>query len=549
MARNKTLAPRRSSILLLPLIIIFLIFVNRAFAEEKIQNYDIQVVVQSDSALQIRETIVYDFGYAEKHGIFRDIPLKRKYATAAKKMAISDISVTDEFSVPYQFTTIFTGENLNIKIGNPDAIISGVKTYVIDYKVQNAVTYFKDHDEVYWNAVGNGWPVTTEHASVTVILPRAVDAVSIRRECFIGAYGGTGSCLSSEISNGHSPIGTVVFEQEMLLPNDGLTVVVGFPKWLVREPTWRESMISWFKEDFLYYFIPSAIFFVMLYLWYTRGRDAQGKGTIVPQYEAPEGLSPAEAGLILNEKFRNEDISAEIIELAVKGYISITRVEEKHFLKNSIDYRLKKLKDGSDLEKGFKKDLFDYLFRYCDPATQEVVISQFKDVFYSFLKTLREQISESVTTKGYFRANPLTIKQKYIGYGLSIVVLFFVIWQIGLYLPFTQAALAVSAIAVSLIVTVFGYFMPARTEKGALVKEYILGLRDYLKVAEEDRIKFHNAPEKNPERFEKLLPYAMVLGVEREWVKQFEGMYLEPPRWYSDTGGHAFSAVFLANSL
>jgi uncharacterized membrane protein len=92
-------------------------------------------------------------------------------------------------------------------------------------------------------------------------------------------------------------------------------------------------------------------------------------------------------------------------------------------------------------------------------------------------------------------------------------------------------------------------FMPARTQKGVEAKEYIEGLKLYMTVAEKDRINFHNAPEKNPQRFEKLLPFAMALGVENEWAKQFEGIYNQQPSWYNDPTQQTFTALLLINSL
>ncbi len=96
---------------------------------------------------------------------------------------------------------------------------------------------------------------------------------------------------------------------------------------------------------------------------------------------------------------------------------------------------------------------------------------------------------------------------------------------------------------------IFSFVMPAYTQKGAEMKEYILGLKKYMTVAEKDRIEFHNAPDKNPEIFETLLPFAMVLGVEKLWAKQFEGIYRQNPSWYSDRSNHAFSAVAFTNNL
>jgi uncharacterized membrane protein len=106
-----------------------------------------------------------------------------------------------------------------------------------------------------------------------------------------------------------------------------------------------------------------------------------------------------------------------------------------------------------------------------------------------------------------------------------------------------------SSVVAGGIIIAFAFIMPARTEKGAEMKEYILGFKDYLSVVEKDRLKFANAPEKKPDRFEKLLPYAMVLGVEKEWAQQFEGIYNQQPSWYSDSGHPLFTAYLLSNSL
>jgi uncharacterized membrane protein len=106
-----------------------------------------------------------------------------------------------------------------------------------------------------------------------------------------------------------------------------------------------------------------------------------------------------------------------------------------------------------------------------------------------------------------------------------------------------------SGIISGIIILVFGWLMPAVTKKGAELKENILGFKDFLSVTETDRLKFHNAPEKNPALFEKFLPHAMVLGVEKEWAKQFEGIYNQQPDWYEDSSGRMFNAIILSSMI
>jgi len=136
------------------------------------------------------------------------------------------------------------------------------------------------------------------------------------------------------------------------------------------------------------------------------------------------------------------------------------------------------------------------------------------------------------------------------GNGVALIIIGVVqmiilgIWSVYL------GAVAIIAGGVSLMVLVFfAVIMGHRTEKGVEIKEKLLGLKLYLETAEKDRIKFHNAPAKNPKRFEKLLPYAMVFGVEKEWAEQFEDIYKVQPDWYDGVGGQSFNSIILADSL
>jgi uncharacterized membrane protein YgcG len=106
---------------------------------------------------------------------------------------------------------------------------------------------------------------------------------------------------------------------------------------------------------------------------------------------------------------------------------------------------------------------------------------------------------------------------------------------------------AISIALCAAIVLLFGLVMPKVTTLGAIAREKIKGLKMYMEVAEKDRINFHNAPEKKPEVFEMLLPFAMVLGVEKAWAQQFEGIYTQNPGWYSGGTGPFMPVVFVGN--
>ena len=174
---------------------------------------------------------------------------------------------------------------------------------------------------------------------------------------------------------------------------------------------------------------------------------------------------------------------------------------------------------------------------------KSVKVSDLKNKFYKDLTDIKDKIYKSTVEKKYFNKHPNRVRATYATIGIISGIC-------GFFLGSTLGIIFMWSIVISAgIVLIFGVFMPKKTKKGVLIKEKIYGLKMYMNVAEKDRIKFHNAPTKNPELFEKLLPYAMVMKVEKEWAEQFKDLYKSQPDWYSDPSGGAFNAAFLASSL
>jgi uncharacterized membrane protein len=74
----------------------------------------------------------------------------------------------------------------------------------------------------------------------------------------------------------------------------------------------------------------------------------------------------------------------------------------------------------------------------------------------------------------------------------------------------------------------------------------VLGFEEFLSRVEADR---YDRMIKTPEMFEKYLPFAMALGVEKSWVRAFENIYREPPQWYRGPSGHRFHPRTFVNDL
>lgn len=504
--------------------------------QEKIDNYEISIKINSDSSINVSEKIYYNFGTIEKHGIYRDIPIKYDARGGKYKLDISEISIVDENNSPYVFKKSYEGSDLRLKIGESDKFVTGLKIYIINYTVKGAINYFDDRDELYWNAIGAEWLVNIEKASAIVVLPYNVKADQAESKCYWGSYGSVTECTIQKNDD------KINFESPYVLwPEKGITIVIGLPKGILIEPGIMDKIWKTIKDN-LVLFLPVLVFIFMFFKWYKYGRDPKGRGTIIPQYEAPDNLSPAEISVILDNKFEKKGISSEIINLAVNGYLKIQRIEKKTFIIKSVDYNLIKLKEQDGLKNDFEKKIMEALFG----RQEEIKLSDLKNKFYKELRVINNEIYDSVVDKGYFVKNPNKVRAMYIS--LAITALFMIYLFVNLF-SFLGVIGIVSIVLSCIIVIIFGWFMPKRTKKGAIARENILGLKQYLSVAEKDRIKFHNAPEKNPEQFEKFLPFAMVLGVEKEWAKQFEGIYNQTPSWYEGNFSSGFNAIILANIL
>jgi uncharacterized membrane protein len=483
---------------------------------EVIKSFDTQIVVNLDSSVSVTETIVYDSEGLQKHGIFRDIT---PVSSEGEPMEIKSVSVVDENGAPYQWQRQTNDGDVRLKIGDPERTFRGEKTYVIKYDAMNAVAH-GDIDEIYWNVTGSNWPFSIEQTSARVLLPSGASVT--QQSCYIGAKGSTEGCSSGEFFS----------SDRALSAGEGMTVAVGFPSGVVEEyvPTLKDKVLKllsvWWPL-----LLPIITFIVMYRKWDKKGRDPKGKGVIVPQYDVPDQLTPLEVGAILHEKVKTDIISAEIVYMAIKGYIRITQLNKK-FLKiiNNKDYELELLIQSSDIQHDFDRKIIKGIFGPSPITGQVKKISDLKNIFFMEIPAIEKSVSKSLLDKKYY-AHLSTNAYKMPVAGIVVLLIsFFSSNAIG----GLQTFLVVLG---SIIVTIgiwalFQKLMPSKTIKGVETKEYLLGLKEYLRIAEKDRLAFHNAPDKNPELFEKLLPYAMVFGVEELWAKEFEGIYVTPPVWY-----------------
>lgn len=533
-----------------------LLFAGAAFAQQEmtspgewpwnIDSFDTEIRIEKDSSIVVSEKIVADFTREEHHGIYRTIPVRYRDRFGNKlNLRFNLVSIKDETGKPWNYEQSNEGDDVYIKIGDADTYLNDLSTFIITYKVERAVTYFGDHDELYWNSTGTEWAVPMKKVTTTVTIPGSASE-GLKATCFTGGYGAEDQNCRYKIENGvfSFDVTPLLEGASALYPSQGLTIVVGFPPGIVEKPSLFQQIL-WTLADNWGYFLPFITFGIMFWFWKTRGRDPHvSRSAIMPIYRPPNGLTPTEIGTLIDEKVDTRDISATLIDLAVRGYIKIKEIKEKQWFFESTDYEFEAVKDiqGDPTLKTHEKKIAEAVFG-SQPFKK---LSALKDKFYTSLPGIRDSIYSGLVRDGYFPTNPEGVRNGY--YTIGGIITGIPIFLFGGFIIFTSLSVPIGMIASGLIILAFAGKMPAKTKKGVETYYLIKGLEEYIGTAEKDRIKW----QEGENIFELLLPYALTLGLADKWASAFQGIYKEPPSWYSSTDPNwlnHFNTLYLMNRL
>jgi len=493
---------------------------------EHISQFDDLIKINKDGTINVKETILYDFGNQEKHGIFRYIPYTKKNQDGKKyKMTLSTISVTDENGTPYSFSQSNEDGKITLKVGDAGRFLTGAHTYIISYNVSGALTYFSDHDELYWNVTGNDWKIPLERVTAQVVMPDEVKEQDINGKCYTGFTGSTAVDCEMSKTDHEISFDTV----STLSITEGFTFAAIFPKNIVAvlEPQpvieFGDTLLG---KIFTYGVIGllgiGSLLWYLIYplwlpiKWYKQGRDPQKVKDVAAWYDPPKTktgrfLTPMETGTLIDERADLKDVSGMIIDLARRGHFKI--IEKK---KN--DFYFKKTRTTDDEPLSFEKTFIDDLFG----ASEEIRLKD--EELYEAVKTAQDNSYKNLVIDNFFQENPDKVRKFYI--------VIFVIAVITLNFPLAVFSL------------IFGLNMPRRTIWGTEQLGVARGLKNFLS-SQERQLAFQADKQLF---FEKLLPYAVAFGVEKIWTERFKDIDLKSPDWYQGYYGSNFSnAVFISS--
>ncbi len=511
------------------------------------------------------------------HGILRALP--KKYDGNNTKIEVLNI-MRDGKTEPYSTYSDSNG-NLVLKIGDANVTITGPHDYEITYKQRGIIHFLEDHDEFYWDINGIDWDQPFESVSAEVIMPPGWQEPSLGTSCY------TGSLDSNETSCiiGKADRTVNVVTTRLLNHSENLTVAIPIQKGLFRPITWQDKVRDNLVQLTGLVLPPLVIGGLALRLWLKKGKEYAGRGVIVPEYTPPKNLTPAEVGLIADFRTDGRDLSATLIDLAIRNYIRIHDDQKKRLFggfKHNFSFELTK-NDYSTL-KPHEQSLLTAIFSPSISVTdmKQLVQTVFKGSYHikeakklvlvdgaasqpqvgtivelkkvdryrlqSAAETIRKELANSLSgDHAYFENNP----QKASG---GLMIAFFVLIFLGVFLH-PGWGWTVGIIISAGICFLLGLFMPKRSHLGTETLEYIEGLKLYMNTAEKDRLKMLQSvdrpfepPSKTVKLYESLLPFAIALGVEKSWSNQFADIYTAQPDWYRGNAAY-FNVHSFSNDL
>ena len=553
----------------------------QAAGGEAMQSFAAAYDVQADGSMKVTETITWRFPAGQqRHGIVRNIVVRMGYNNEENRYRyydLTDVAVSSPSGAPDAFSVNDYGAAKQIRIGSASEYTSGTQVYKVSYTLHNVLnpitadgkpatgTAPADTVELNYNVFGANELTERDRASVTVNAPAAATTVL----CYSGPSGSTTQCSGSAGDPSR-------FSAGPLASGDAMTVIASYPasafgdvhadvrtggagSTVGSEAAPAVNAAAWIGGIGA----PVLALAVMGMLVWTRGRDERyaeltpglspvpspaggpngpgatsatgatgttgapatvrgGSPTVAVQFQPPKGVQPGMVGTIIDETANPIDVSATVIDLAVRGFLRIEENEGGGMFSRT-DWTLTRLDPpAGERLLPYERSLLDGIFSTRGDVVQ---LSELKNTFASTLKSIQRQMYQEVVTRGWFRSSPQTQRGVWQGLGVVIAVLGGLLLFYGR--PAISAilgggfsggvALGIGLVLAGAIVWVLGGRMAAKTAEGSAVLAQSLGFKEYLTTAEAGQIAFEEASNV----FSRYLPYAVVFGVADRWARTF----------------------------
>ncbi|WP_263730018.1 DUF2207 domain-containing protein [Cellulomonas sp. SG140] len=545
-------------------------------AGREVTRYDVRADVGADGRTRVTIDLDFDFGNDPGHGPYLTLPTRQRYDDSHDRLyQYSDITASSPTGAPAHVNKENDRDAIVLRIGDPkNGDVQGVQTYRIAYTVDgwvNPANSQHSGDELYWNVIGSGWVVPISHLSLVVTGP----AQAVGAACYVGSYGSTDPCTSAAVQGSGGR-----FTQDVVDVGQQWSVVTGWPAGTFRaqpilgpryDPTAALEPFSVAGGAALVVLVLGAVVVVrrvlrtgrdQAYLGLTPGlRPAsgqqvatglRGRQAVAVQFTPPEGTGPGAVGTLVDERANAVDVTATLVDLAVRGYLRIEEVPRRDPNKKPKDWTLVQLREAGPELLPFETALLGSVFA----GRRQVRLSELRTTFAASMAAVQSSLYQHVTERGWFRSDPQAVRNRWrVSGGLLSAG-----GIIALVAPLTArvqvrgvSLIGVAILLVGLLTLVLARRAPARTADGTAVLAQALGFRQYLATAEANQIRF----EEGQDVFSRYLPYAIVFGLADRWARVFaelaaRGRAVPQPTWYTgyyNVGAGMFWAQSFAGAM
>lgn len=518
------------------------------FDEERILSFISDITINTDSSMTVKESItVLSQGISIRRGIEREFPTYYTDRMGNSYSVAFDVTNVEHNGKPavYQLSDRINGKV--VRIGEHHAYLApGEHTYTIMYETTRQLGFFEDYDELYWNVTGSGWRLPIDSVVARVRLPGNGSNVLRDYDGYTGYQGYRGKDYAARVDGD----GSLLFSTtRKLAANEGFTLVATFAKGVVQEPSFWQKVGYFFFDNwgsilFACCLLLLLAWFLMEWRW---AKQHEEKQTVIPLFYPPQGLSPGQIRYVVKCKYDPTVLTADIVDMAVQG---VLKIKHHRGFFGAQQYTLTKLKEPEALAHKHQQDIARILFA----SSNEIMLTKKNKNILQFLIETIEYNFHFNFRGTYFKLNP-----RYVFLGIMSTVFFFASFLYQM-VAFNALQMIVIAGSIGLVFALIAYssLVYRYTSHGQSVLNEINGFKMFLSAAEEERIKLIGSPpDKNPELYEKYLPYAIALGVEERWAAQFHDVFAKldsqgesyVPSWYFGQSFRGFNPTQFSRGI
>jgi uncharacterized membrane protein YgcG len=490
-----------------------------------VDNAKVDIYISEEGYFDVVEK--YDLTFTErKHGIYRNIQIKYNLITSEgeretrrikiRKVEVLRYKYEDEPDFVQDFSDYF-----EIKIGDKDKTLIGPHRYEIKYRVYNAFLFEDSQVQFYWNIKPDQWRTNFRNLEFSIHPPENASLNLDDFSVYSGVSGHTE--LSKEFEIDYSDGIYNVKSRPGFNSGYGqsVTALLKMPRGSVKEikPFWP------FWSDYGWTLVLAIILGLFYWIWRKFGKDDSVVAAI--SYFPPIGVDSAMAGFLIDDRADTPDLISLIPSWGSRGIIKMEQIPKSGFFGKE-DTKITRLQPLPADSPDYEEEIFTGLFGNDSEGEKEILVSSLENTFYTTMSSAKEKLRTKAEI--YYDPKARKIKkQTTIGILLVNVALFFLfLFTWGL-----LAALAIIPVTIFLLIMTF--YLVKKNSKGNEVLSELQGFKQFIKVAEENKLKMllHDSPN----YFETTMAFAVAFGLFDKWAKKFEALDLQPPTWYTSSAG------------